>query len=97
MKPWVEHFCFWRSFGDEAKFATIAFIPLFISIVLPIAYPLFMSLTYANQSVVERTAVVLDADNSAHSRDMMLSIDATQGLSIKRRVDTLEEGIQAVM
>lgn len=97
MKPWVEHFCFWRSFGNEAKFATIAIIPLFIAIFLPIAYPLFMSLTYANQSVVERSAVILDADNSAHSRDMTLSIHATQGLNIKRRVDTIDEGVHAVM
>lgn len=97
MKSWLEHLCFWRTFGNEAKFSVIAFIPIFISILLPIAYPLLMSLTYANQSVVERTAVVLDADNSALSREMMLDIDATQGLDIKRRVDTLEEGIQAVM
>lgn len=97
MKSWVEHLCFWRSFGNEAKFSVVAFIPLFIAILLPIAYPFFISLTYANQSVVERTAVILDADNSAMSRDMMLSLDATQGLNITKRVDTMEDGVQAVM
>ena len=97
MKKILSHLLFWREFGNEAKFSLVAVLPLFIAILLPIAYPLFISLTYSNQSVVERSAVILDLDNSAISRDLTLSIDATQGVNITRSVQTLDEGIQAVM
>ena len=62
MKTLLSHLCFWRHLGDEAKFAVVAFLPLFIGLVLPIVYPLAISLTYANPSVVERTAIILDLD-----------------------------------
>lgn len=93
----LPHLCFWRHIGNEAKFSLVAFLPLFIAIFLPIAYPTLISLTYSNQSVVERKAIVLDLDNSALSRDLTLSIDATQGVHIIRRADSLEDGIEAVM
>lgn len=97
MKKIGSHLCFWREIKDEAKFSLIAVLPLFIAIFLPIAYPVLISLTYSNQSVVERKAVVLDLDNSAFSRDLTLSIDASQGVHITRSVDSLEDGIHAVM
>ena len=97
MKGILSHFCFWREIGNEAKFSFVAFLPVFIAIFLPIIYPLLISLTYSNQSVVERNAVVMDLDNSALSRDLTLSMDATQGVHITRSVSSLEDGIQAVM
>ncbi|GEM_PF-519369 len=101
MKPFLRdilsHFCFWRTLGNEIKFSIIKVFPLFIALAIPIIYPLVMSLTYSNQSVVERSAVVLDLDNSAISRDLVMSIDATQGVMVKRTVDDIEEGIQAIM
>lgn len=97
MKPFLEHFCFWRQIGDEMRFSVVKFFPLFIALVLPVVYPFFISLTYVNQSVVERKAVVLDMDNSAISRDLILSMDATQGLNITRTVNEIDDGVQAVM
>ena len=93
----LSHFCFWRTLWDEIKFSVTKVFPLFLVLAIPIIYPLVMSLTYSNQSVVERTAVVLDLDNSEYSRDLVLSIDATQGVTITRTVDNIQEGVQAIM
>ena len=97
MKTLLSHLCFWRHLGDEAKFAVVPFLPLFIGLVLPIVYPLAISLTYANQSVVERTAVILDLDNTEISRGMVRDLDATQGLEIIRPAESMDDGIEAVM
>lgn len=97
LKRFLSHFCFWREIGNEAKFSLIAVLPLFIALFLPVIYPSLISLTYSNQTVVERYAVVLDLDDSNISRDLILSMDATQGVEITRRVSSIDEGIQAVM
>ena len=93
----LSHFFFWRTIWDEIKFSVTKVFPLFLVLAIPIIYPLVMSLTYSNQSVVERTAVVLDLDNSEYSRDLVLSIDATQGVTITQTVDNIEDGIHAIM
>ena len=93
----LSHLCFWREIKDEAKSSLKYILPLVIAIGVPFIYPGLISLTYSNQSVVERKAVVLDQDNSALSRDLMLSIDATQGVDIVRRVNSVDDGIEAVM
>ena len=93
----LSHLCFWREMKDEARACFKYVLPLVIAIGVPFIYPGLISLTYSNQSVVERKAVVLDQDNSALSRDLMLSIDATQGVQITRRVNSMEDGVEAVM
>lgn len=96
-KKILSHLCFWREMKDEAKHSFKYVLPLVIALGVPIIYPGLISLTYSNQSVVERTAVVFDQDNSALSRDLMFSIDATQGVDIIRRVNSMEDGVEAVM
>ena len=93
----LSHFCFWKEFGDEAKFSIKAVLPLVIALFLPIAYPTLISLTYSNQSVVERPIVILDRDNSAISRDLILSFDAAEGAVVKKYVETTDEGVQEIM
>ena len=92
-----DHFHFISTFADEAKFGFKGFLPVFIALLLPLVYPLIITLTYAQQTVVERTAVIYDEDNSAFTRQLTLDFDATQGLNIVRMVDSVDEGMQAVM
>ncbi|MBQ9393978.1 MAG: ABC transporter permease, partial [Proteobacteria bacterium] len=93
----LSHLCFWKEFGDEAKYSVKSALPLIIAMFLPVAYPTLISLTYSNQSVVERPIVVLDLDNSAISRDLILSFDAAEGAVVKKQVETIDEGVQEIM
>ena len=91
------HFNLFRSFGNEAKFGFKSVLPVFVALLLPMVYPLVIAVTYSNQTVVERTAVVLDLDNSQYTRQLAVDLDATQGLKILYNVDSLDEGISAVL
>ena len=92
-----EHFRILHSIGNEAKFSATAFFPLFIAIFLPLVYPLVISLTYFHSTVTDRSAVILDLDNSAITRQLTLDLNATQGLYIKNTVNSIDEGYEAVM
>ena len=92
-----EHFRIFSSLGNEAKFSIKSFFPIFIAIFLPIVYPLLISLTYYHSTITERSAVILDLDNSYVTRQLTLELDATQGLYIKNTVNTIDEGYEAVM
>ena len=94
---WLSHFNFFKHFWEETKFAFKARYPLVFILIIPFVYPLLISLTYANQSVVERHVVILDEDNSELSRAFTLNVDATQGAQVIRMVHTAEEGVQAVV
>lgn len=93
----LSHLCFWKEFGNEARYSLGAKLPLVIALFLPVAYPTLISLTYSNQTVVERPIVILDQDNSAYSRDLIVSLDATEGAIIKKTVTTIEDGVQEIM
>ena len=97
LKEIGQHFRFLHHMGSEAKFSVKAFFPLFIAVFLPLVYPLLISLTYYQSTVIDRSAVVLDMDNSAITRQLTLDMDATQGMYIKRMVNTIDEGYDAVM
>lgn len=97
LKGFFSHFRIFHSIGNEAKFSVTSFFPVFIAIFLPLIYPFIISLTYYHNSVIDRSAVVLDLDNSAISRQLTLDLDATQGLYIKSQVKTIDEGYSAVM
>ena len=94
---WLSHFNFFKHFWEETKFAFKARYPIVFILIIPFVYPLLISLTYANQSVVERHVVVLDEDNSDLSRAFILNVDATQGAQVIRTVYTAEDGVQAVV
>lgn len=93
----LPHLCFWRGIADEAKYSVKSVLPLVIALALPLVYPSLISLTYSNQTVVERPVVVLDLDNSQISRDLLVAINGTQGADITRFVDSIDEGVQAVI
>ena len=97
LADFFRHFNIFRSFGNEAKFGFKAFLPIFVAVLLPAVYPLIIAVTYSNQTVVERTAVILDLDNSQYTRQLAVDLDATQGLKILYNVDSLDEGISAVL
>ena len=92
-----EHFNLFKSLGNEAKFGFKSVIPVFIALVLPIVYPLCIALTYSSQTVVERTAVILDLDNSQYTRQLTVDLNATQGLKIIHYVESIDDGINAVL
>lgn len=94
---WLSHFQFFKHFREEAKFAFQARYPLMFILVIPFVYPTLISLTYANQSVVERHVVVLDEDNSDLSRALIMNVDATQGAQVIHHVFSPQEGAQAVL
>ncbi len=93
----LEHFNLFQSIGNEARFSFKAFLPVFVALLLPMVYPLIIAVTYSNQTVVERTAVVLDLDNSQYTRQLAVDLDATQGLKILYNVNSLDEGVSAVL
>ena len=97
LKTIGEHFRIFSSIGNEAKFSVLAIFPLFIAIFLPLVYPLLISLTYYQSTVTTRSAVVLDLDNSEITRQLTFELNATQGLYIKKTVNSIDEGYQAVM
>ncbi len=94
---WLSHFNIFKNFWEEIKFAFKARYPFMFIIIIPFVYPLLITLTYANQSVVERHVVIMDEDNSDLSRAFILNVDATQGAEVIRHVYTAEEGVQAVI
>ena len=93
----LEHFNLFQAIGNEARFTFKAILPVFVALLLPAVYPLVIAVTYSNQTVVERTAVVLDLDNSQYTRQLAVDLDATQGLKILYNVNTLDEGVSAVL
>ncbi len=97
LKALLSHCNVFREFWDELYHAFKLFFPVFMIVLIPLVYPLLISLTYSNQTVVERYVVVMDEDNSQLSRDFMFQIDATQGAQITRRVTTIDEGFEAVL
>ncbi|MFA5624585.1 MAG: ABC transporter permease [Bradymonadales bacterium] len=66
------------NFIDEAKFCAKAKFPLVFLLAVPLIYPLFISLTYKNEQVIERNVAIIDLDNSPISRQLILNIDSHQ-------------------
>ena len=65
---------------------------LLVLLAVPTVYPLLVACLYERNQVVERPAVVVDQDNSALSRRLVVELDATQEIRVVRRLDSLEEG-----
>ena len=69
---------------------------LLILVAIPVVYPTLLSWLYAQNAATERPAVIVDHDASVLSRKLLLSLDATQGISVVGRVDDLEQGFEMV-
>ena len=54
-------------------------------------YPLLYSAIYMNETIREMPIAVVDQSNSAHSRKLIRSIDATPDLQVTHTFDNLEE------
>ena len=65
---------------------------LMVLLAVPTIYPVLVASLYERNQVVERPAVVVDQDNSALSRRLVMDLDATQEIRVLRRLDSLEEG-----
>lgn len=97
LKRFFNHINIFNNLWRETKFAFKSFYPVFIILIIPLVYPAIISLVYSNQSVVERNVVVLDEDNSELSRHVLINLNATQGADIRYSVNSIDEGIRAVM
>ena len=69
---------------------------LLVLIGIPIVYPVLVSWLYERNAPVERPTVMVDHDGSALSRNLALSLDATQEISIEQRLGDLDEGFEMV-
>jgi len=94
MKPWLRSV--WDATKSEWAFFRRERSVLVVLLFVPLAYPLIMSWLYAADQAVERPALVIDADNSALSRRLVLDLEATPELRIVGRPATLDEGLSAL-
>jgi ABC-2 type transport system permease protein len=58
---------------------------LVVLLAMPLFYPLVVSQLYRADTAVERPAVLVDEDNSAWSRELALSLDATMEVRVVER------------
>jgi ABC-2 type transport system permease protein len=63
---------------------------LVVLVLLPVLYPLLVSSVYLHREARERPLLVLDEDNSALSRALVLSLEATPNLGIVGRPPSLD-------
>lgn len=64
---------------------------------IPFLYPVAISWLYAADQPVERPVLVVDDDNSALSRRVMLDLEATRDLRIAGRPGSPDEGFREVL
>jgi ABC-2 type transport system permease protein len=64
---------------------------LMVLAAIPVVYPVIISSLYMNNQPVDRPALLIDADNSQLSRELVRKIDATQEVRIAGKMDSLEE------
>lgn len=67
-----------------------------VLLLLPVLYPLIVSFLYAEREAVERPALAVDEDNSALSRELLLHLDATQGIQIVERPESMDRAFEAM-
>lgn len=79
-----------HSAGDEARSLWHRPGVLVVLVLLPVLYPLIVSSVYLNREAHERPMLVLDEDNSALSRRLLLSLEATPNLAIAGRPASLD-------
>jgi ABC-2 type transport system permease protein len=65
---------------------------LLLLLALPLLYPAVITFLYRQQQAVERPAAVVDLDNSALSRRLLVSLEATQELRFVARPASVEAG-----
>jgi ABC-2 type transport system permease protein len=86
-----------KTIGEEwVHLATRKRMVLVVLLGISTIYPSVVSWLYQRNVVVERPAMLVDLDNSALSRQLALDLDATQGIEITQRLDSLETGWEAI-
>lgn len=81
------------AFINEARHCVKARYPLVFMLMVPLIYPLFISLTYQNEQVTERNIALIDLDNSSASRELALNLDASQNLEIAAQNQSLTQAM----
>ena len=79
-----------HSAADEARSLKHRPGVLVVLVLLPVLYPLIVSTVYVRREARERPVLVLDEDNSALSRKLLVSLEATPNLSIVGRPASLD-------
>lgn len=65
-----------------------------VLLLLPVLYPTLVSLLYLQREAVERPTVVIDEDNSALSRELLLHLDASQNVRVVGRPESMDRAFE---
>jgi ABC-2 type transport system permease protein len=88
MSPWFQEFV--GGIREEARSLAVRKGVFTVLLLLPVLYPLLVSSLYVRREASERPALVIDEDNSALSRKLMLHLDATTGVRVVDRPESMD-------